>query len=540
MDKKPFVLFLMDGMGIEDAKSYNLYNSELMPTLDAFTNRYLFTSINSSGKGVGLSENAAVTKELGYLNIGAGTIVKQSIETVNKKIENNEFTNNENLNNLINHAKTNNSNLHLITLIGDKYGLDSVNHLRKTIEYLNSIKFYNVCIHLYLGANSNSLNKSFSKYTANIHRIKNLYPHVKIGIIAGIKHLKDSSGITTTKELYKITVGGIGEQWINYNDAVMSNYKRNNLEENIVPFIVDREGLVKNNDAIFLFNYENDLGSVYTDILINPKNYMYIDNNDTNIKITSLFPLNNQSTNYCFTNENVETSFYGTLNQNNIKHILITEKNNIPYMNYYFNGCNNNQATQVIPVEQTSTNDYNTNMNNLYQTITNKCIEAINTNYYDLIIVSYPIIDKKNNITTENIKNSLMTIDKSLLYIYNTIINKNGRLYITSCYGINEVMYNHKEELVNVNFSKKVPFIVVDNELSKDNYGLINGNLCDISTTILYNLQLTPQEKMTGKNLLIKKISNKKKNNNKTIIIVLVVIVILLILIFSLYSMGLL
>ena len=153
-----------------------------------------------------------------------------------------------------------------------------------------------------------------------------IFDSLVFSIIAGINHLKDSSGITVTKELYKITVGGIGEHWINYNEAVESNYKRNNLEENIVPFIVSTDGLIRNTDGVFLFNYENDLGSVYSDLLIQPAKYMYTNNTEINIKVCSLFPLQNQTSISCFNYEPVKTSFYGCLNNNGVKHLLIAEK----------------------------------------------------------------------------------------------------------------------------------------------------------------------------------------------------------------------
>ena len=89
MNRKPFVLCLINGMGIEDAKSYNIYNNDVMPTLDAFTNRYLFNTLNSCGHGVGLSEAASASRDIGYLNIGALSTVKQSIEIINSKMEDN-------------------------------------------------------------------------------------------------------------------------------------------------------------------------------------------------------------------------------------------------------------------------------------------------------------------------------------------------------------------------------------------------------------------------------------------------------------------
>ena len=539
MRKKPFVVCLMDGMGIEDAKSFEIYNADVMPTLDALTNRYLFSTLETSGNKVGLSEEASATKELGYLNIGAGKIVKQSIEILNEKIEQNQFFSNPSLKVVTDHVIANNSKLHLITLMGDKYGTDSPSHLRKMVEYCNSLGIKKIYLHLYLGANNNSLSKTFPKYTSMIHRITNLYPNVKISTVAGINHIKDSSGITVTKELYKITVGGIGEHWINYNDAVDSNYKRKNLEENIVPFLVAEDGLIEKTDGVFLFNYENDIGSVYTDLLIQPKKYMYTDIENINMKIASLFPLQNQTTISCLNYEQVKTSFYGTLNQNAIKHLLIAEKNNIPYLNYYFNGCNKEQATQVLPIEMQETGNYDLDLANKLQLTTNKAIEAINSDFYDLIIVDYQIVDGNKSRNTENIKTALTNLDKNITQLYNLIIQKNGTLYLTSSYGINEALYNHKEELVNVNFSKKVPFVIVDNELSKSVYSLQSGGISDLSTTIISTLEIQPMEGMTGKNLLLKASGKNKKKQSKTLLIIVIFIVILAIAVFALMYLGL-
>ena len=538
MRKKPFVVCLMDGMGIEDAKSFEIYSPTVMPTLDSLTNRYLFTTLETSGKKVGLSEEASATKELGYLNIGAGKVIKQAIEILNEKIEKNEFFSNPALKTVTDHVISNNSSLHLITLIGDKYGEDATSHLRKMIEYCNSIGIKKIYLHLYLGANNSSLSKTFPKYTAAIHRIMNLFSNVKISTIAGIKHIKDSSGIIVIKELYKITVGGIGEHWINYNEAVDSNYKRKNLEENIVPFLVAEDGTIKNTDGVFLFNYEQGIGSIYTDLLVQPRKYIYTDNVNVNIKIASLFPLQNQTTTSCLTYEQVTTSFYNTLNQNGIKHLLIANKNDIPFINYYFNGCNNQQATQVLGIETQESGNYDLDLANKYQLITNKTIEAINSNYYDLIIINYPIVDGNKPRNTENIKTALSNIDKNIAQLYNIIVQKNGTLYITSPYGINEALYNTKDELVNVNFSKKVPFIILDNEMPKGFYALQSGGLSDLSATIISNLEIEQMEGMNGKNLLLKSSGKGKGKKTKTLTLAVGIIIFALIAMAALMYFG--
>ena len=176
-----------------------------------------------------------------------------------------------------------------------------------------------------------------------------------------------------------------------------------------------------------------------------------------------------------------------------------------------------------------------------YQLITNKALEAINSNYYDLIIVDYQIVDGNKQRTTENIKAALSNLDKNITQLYNSVIGKNGILYITSSYGINEVLYNNKEELVNVNFSKKVPFVIVDNEISKDNYALQSGGLSDLSTTILNALEIPKMQGMTGQNLLLHRTisKTKKKKQTKLLLIVLAFVIIIVIAVVALMYLGL-
>ena len=45
---KKTVLFLMNGFGIEQLDSYSIYSAKLMPNLDNYTKKYLFSSIATS------------------------------------------------------------------------------------------------------------------------------------------------------------------------------------------------------------------------------------------------------------------------------------------------------------------------------------------------------------------------------------------------------------------------------------------------------------------------------------------------------------
>lgn len=539
--RKPFVVCILDGFGLEEEKSFPIYSKELMPTLDTLSNRYLFSSIGVSGKSVGMSESSAANNEIGYLNFGSGCIVKQSTIITNSHIQDGSFITNNNILGLINHVINNNSKMHIITFIGDKYGEEAITHLKELLYLSTSKNVNNIYLHLYLGNNNNALSNTALNYMPLIHRILNTMPNVHLGVVSGVNYIKDSSGITITKELYKVSFNGIGERWVNYLDGINSNYKRNNLEENLVPFIVSNEGLIAENDGVFIFNYDTSFGSVYTDLMVDPKKYMYTTTEQTNINVVSLFPLNNKTSKYAFNYDKVNTSFYGCLNDCDKKHLLVATSDKIPYLNYYLNGCNSNQATQFVSINPSDNKDYDTSMRENIDSITDKVLEAISGNFYDLIVCNYPIIDYSKDRKTTNIKNALSCFDKNLDKLYKSVIERDGTLIVMSSYGINEILHNEKEESVHVNFSRKVPLIFIDNQLSIDKYSIVSGNISDIGVTILDFMDV-PVKGMTGNNLLVSKGVRGKKSGKKgkksLILIILIFVILIAVGAFALYYLG--
>ena len=78
---------------------------------------YPTTRIKASGMPVGLPDGQMGNSEVGHLNIGAGRTVYQSLTLINKAVEDGTFYKNEKFLKAIQHAKDNNSKLH----IGDCY-----------------------------------------------------------------------------------------------------------------------------------------------------------------------------------------------------------------------------------------------------------------------------------------------------------------------------------------------------------------------------------------------------------------------------------
>src|SRR5574344_1099219 len=114
---KPLVLCILDGVGIRNEKHGNSVYQANKPNLEYLWNNYPHSLLNASGKEVGLPFDQMGNSEVGHSNIGAGRIVYQPLELINNEIENNKFYENENILDIINHVKNNNSKLHIFGLL---------------------------------------------------------------------------------------------------------------------------------------------------------------------------------------------------------------------------------------------------------------------------------------------------------------------------------------------------------------------------------------------------------------------------------------
>ena len=78
MSKKPTVLMILDGYGLNDKKEGNAVYLAKTPVMDKLMAEYPFVKGNASGLAVGLPDGQMGNSEVGHLNMGAGRIVPES------------------------------------------------------------------------------------------------------------------------------------------------------------------------------------------------------------------------------------------------------------------------------------------------------------------------------------------------------------------------------------------------------------------------------------------------------------------------------
>ena len=127
-------LVILDGFGLSDKKFGNAILSAGTPNLDKLKDRYFYGQLKASGTDVGLPKGQMGNSEVGHLTLGTGRVVLQDLLKINKDISDKTFYQNERILKALNHAKSNNSALHLMGLVSDGGVHSHINHLLAIIK----------------------------------------------------------------------------------------------------------------------------------------------------------------------------------------------------------------------------------------------------------------------------------------------------------------------------------------------------------------------------------------------------------------------
>ena len=150
MSKKPVVLMVLDGYGLNDRTDGNAIAMAKTPVMDKLMAECPFVQGQASGLAVGLPDGQMGNSEVGHMNIGAGRIIYQDLTRITKSIEDGDFFENKGLMAAIEHCKKNDSDLHLWGLLSDGGVHSHITHLCGLLELAKKHGLSKVFVHAFL------------------------------------------------------------------------------------------------------------------------------------------------------------------------------------------------------------------------------------------------------------------------------------------------------------------------------------------------------------------------------------------------------
>ena len=455
---KKILLCVLDGVGINSKKEGNALLNASTPNIDYLINNYPNNQIYASGNYVGLPKNQMGNSEVGHLTIGAGRIIYQSLELINRSIEDNSFYSNKSLLNAINHAKKNNSKLHILGLLSDGGVHSHINHLKGILKLCKKENFNNVYLHMFTDGRD-TYNESALSYFKELEGYN-------ISTISGRYYAMDrDKRYDRVEKAYNSMVLGKGNKIDNIKNYIKESYEKNITDEFIEPAVIDEKGLIENNDSIIWYNFRPDRAIEILDAITNDDFNGFKKDNLKNIYLTTMmYVSDNIKSDIAFKREEVDNSLGIYLSKSNKKQLRIAETEKYAHVTYFFDGGRDielkNEKRILIPSPKVSTYDLKPEMS--APEITKTLLDEMN-NDYDFILLNFANGDMVGH--TGNYEATIKAveeIDTDIGKIYNKCKELGYTLIITADHGNCENMYNG-DEIITSHTTNKVPFIICDN-----------------------------------------------------------------------------
>jgi len=501
--KKTTILCILDGCGIAPPSEYNAFNNANTPTLDYLKKNYPHTTLEASGKMVGLPKGQMGNSEVGHMNIGAGRIVYQSLEMINNAIETGEFFENKNILKVMNHVKENKSKLHIMGLISDGGIHSHINHLLAIIDMCKKNNINEVCFHLFTDGRDTDIHsgKGFTKV------LEDKITETKLGkivTISGRYYAMDrDNNYDRLKLAYDAICYGIGEKYNTPEEVFDTQYAKDITDEFIIPSIVN-DGKLKDNDGIIVWNYRPDrLREMFTAIT-NPDASPMETTKFNNIKFVSMMPINDQVKGLtAFNHQEISNGIGEYLSNLGLSQLRIAETEKYAHVTHFFDGDKDidlpNAKKILIPSPKVATYDLKPEMS--AELITNSLIKELDKDYLDFVVLNYANGDMVGH--TGVYKAAVKAVefmDSCLKRVYDKIKEIDGTLIITADHGNCDVMVNKDGSICTTHTTNPVPFIITKKDIKlKD-----NGKLADIAPTILDLMNLPIPTELTGDDLIKK------------------------------------
>ena len=490
MSKKPVVLMILDGYGLNDKTEGNAIAMANTPVMDKLMAECPWQPGLASGLAVGLPDGQMGNSEVGHMNIGAGRIIYQDLTRITKAIEDGDFFENKVLLQAVENVKKNGSDLHLFGLLSDG-GVHSHNtHLYALLELAKKNDVKNVYVHCFLDGRDTPP-ASGKDYVAELQAKMDEIGVGQIASVHGRYYAMDrDNNWDRVEKAYKALVEGVGNKAADGVQAVADSYAADVTDEFVVPTVVEKDGkpvaTIKPNDSVIFFNFRPDRAREMTHAFCDEQ-FDHFERANGFMPLTFVCFKDYDETIanklIAFEKENIVDTFGEYLAANGKKQLRLAETEKYAHVTFFFNGGveepNKDEERSLVKSPAVAT--------------------------YDVIVINFanPDMVGHTGVIPAAVK-AVETVDQCVGTAVEAIKKADGVLFICADHGNAEKMIDYETgEPHTAHTTNPVPFVLVNYD---ETYTLREGGrLADIAPTLLEIMGLPQPAEMTGESLLLKK-----------------------------------
>jgi 2,3-bisphosphoglycerate-independent phosphoglycerate mutase len=250
-------LVILDGWGLAEPGPGNAVSQASTPVFDGIWEKFPRTRLDASGRAVGLPDGQMGNSEVGHLNLGAGSVIKQDLLRIDDAIADGTFFENPALAAACERARNSpRGRMHLIGLVSDGGVHSGWSHIEACIELAAREGVPDLVLHAFTDGRD-TLPRSAPGYIQEVERW--LRQAGRITTVSGRYYAMDRDRRwERTKLAYDAIVHGEGLRDGSATDAIEAAYERDETDEFIRPTVIGGYDGAADGDVVLAFNFRPD------------------------------------------------------------------------------------------------------------------------------------------------------------------------------------------------------------------------------------------------------------------------------------------
>ena len=512
MKKRPTLLLILDGFGLNENTKANAVYTAKTPNIDRLMKEYPFVHGNASGLHVGLPDGQMGNSEVGHLNMGAGRVVFQELTRITKEIEDGDFFKNEALLNAMNNVKKNNSALHLYGLLSDG-GVHSHNtHLYGLLEMAKREGVSNVYVHCFMDGRDTAPTSGIT-YVEELQKKMKEIGVGKIATIMGRYYAMDRDNRwERIEKAYRALTEGEGVKVEDAAAGLKASYDAEVTDEFVLPIVATENGkpvaTINDNDSIIFYNFRPDRAREISRTFCCDDFDGFNRGPRKKVHYTCFteYDVTIPNKEIAFKKVELKNTFGEYISSLGLKQARIAETEKYAHVTFFFNGGvekpYEGEDRFLINSPKVATYDLQPEMS-VYEVCEN-LVNAILSEKYDVIICNFANPDMVGHTGVfEAAVKACEAVDECVGEVVQAIKKVDGQMFLCADHGNSEQLVDYETgEPLTAHTTNPVPFILIN---ADEKYKLKdNGRLCDIIPTLLELMEIEKPKEMTGESLLIK------------------------------------
>lgn len=513
--KKPFMLMILDGWGLNDNLDQKNAIREVNPkNFNYYWDNYPKAILQASGEAVGLPDGQMGNSEVGHLNIGAGRVIYQPLVKITKEIKEGNILNNKVMVDVMEKTKKAGKALHLAGLLSDGGVHSHINHIYGLVEMAKKYEIEKVYVHAILDGRDVPP-KSALGYIEQLENKMNEIGLGEIATVSGRYYAMDrDKNWERVEKAYDAIANGAGmTKNFSAKKAVEISYLEDITDEFLKPTVITDKagnpiGNVKDGDGFIFFNFRPDRARELTRALNDKEFNYFVRETKPNINYVCMTEYDATiDAPVAYPPENLTNTFGEVLSANGLKQYRTAETEKYAHVTFFFNGGREDEFEGedrlVIPSPKVETYDMKPEMSACE--LTDSLLNTLNKGEHDVIIVNYANPDMVGHTGDfEAAKKAVETVDTNIKRVIDKVLEMEGTVLVTADHGNVDLMEDPTTKVpFTAHTTNPVPFIVVSDEF-KNIKLKSEGKLADIAPTMLALMKIAVPAEMTG-DILVQK-----------------------------------